>query len=227
MSVKQIAIDGPAGAGKSTISKQLAGRLGYIYVDTGAMYRAAALFCLEKAIDIRHDIEAVLAVLDEIAIDFKQTDSLRILLNGRDVSDEIRTNAVSMGASDIALIPQVRLKLVALQREIAQRHNVVMDGRDIGTYVLPDAAVKIFLTASIEERAKRRFSELKEKGTDCTYCSVLEDMKKRDKNDSEREFAPLKQAENATLLDTSALSLEESVETAYRLVIEKLSHLDL
>lgn len=222
MKAIQVAIDGPAGAGKSTISKQLAKRLGYIYIDTGAMYRAAALFCLEKGIDIREDVPAVLSVLDDIKMDFRQTDCLHIFLNERDVSEAIRTNPVSMGASDIALIPQVRLKLVELQREIAAEHNVVMDGRDIGTHVLPDATVKIFLTASPEIRAKRRHLELLEKGTACDYETVLKDLKARDKNDSEREFAPLKQAEDALLLDTSELTLEESIEAMYRLVAKRV-----
>lgn len=222
MKTVQVAIDGPAGAGKSTISKQLAAQLGFVYIDTGAMYRAAALFCLEREIDIRNDVSAVLSVLDEITINLQQTDRLHIFLNGRDVSDEIRTNEVSMGASNIALIPQVRLKLVDLQREIASKQSVVMDGRDIGTYVLPNATVKIFLTASPEVRAKRRHLELLEKGTSCDYEKVLEELKARDKNDSEREFAPLKQADDAILLDTSELTLEESIQAMKRLVEERI-----
>lgn len=219
----QVAIDGPAGAGKSTISKQLAKQLSFVYIDTGAMYRAAALFCLEKGINIQEDVPAVLAVLDDIQIDFQQSDSLRIFLNGRDVSEAIRTNEVSMGASHIAVIPQVRLKLVELQRAIALQHDVVMDGRDIGTYVLPDATVKIFLTASPEIRAKRRHLELIEKGVSCDYEAVLSDLKARDKNDSERAFAPLKRAEDALLLDTSDLTLEESIQEMCRLVKEKMA----
>jgi len=222
MKTVQVAIDGPAGAGKSTISKQLAAQLSFVYIDTGAMYRAAALFCLEKGIDIRNDVASVLSVLDEIEINLLQKDRLHVFLNGRDVSEEIRTNAVSMGASNIALIPQVRLKLVELQREIASRQNVVMDGRDIGTYVLPNATVKIFLTASPEVRAQRRYLELQEKGTPCDYETVLSELKARDKNDSEREFAPLKQADDAILLDTSVLSLDESIDAMKRLVEEKL-----
>lgn len=222
MKTVQVAIDGPAGAGKSTISKQLAAQLGFVYIDTGAMYRAAALFCLERKINIREDVSAVLGVLDEITINLQQTDRLHIFLNGRDVTDEIRTNEVSMGASNIALIPQVRLKLVDLQREIASKQSVVMDGRDIGTYVLPNATVKIFLTASPEVRAKRRHLELIEKGTPCNYEKVLEELKARDKNDSEREFAPLKQAEDAILLDTSELTLEDSIQAMKRLVEERI-----
>ena len=223
MKTIQVAIDGPAGAGKSTISKQLAKQLGFVYIDTGAMYRAAALYCIRKNIDIRYDIPGVLAVLDDIKIDLKQTDRLHILLNGEDVSDAIRTNEVSMGASNIAVIPQVRLKLVDLQRAIAEQQNVVMDGRDIGTYVLPSANVKIFLTASPEVRAKRRYLELLEKKIECNYEAVLSELKARDKNDSEREFAPLKQADDALLLDTSELSLEESIEAMKALVEEKIS----
>ena len=222
MKVIQVAIDGPAGAGKSTISKELAKQLGYVYIDTGAMYRAAALYCLNKGISIRSDIPSVLKVLDEIQIGFKWENNLRILLNGCDVSDEIRTNAVSMGASDIAVIPEVRLKLVELQRAIAAEQSVVMDGRDIGTYVLPNATVKIFLTASPEIRAKRRHVELLEKGVDVDFETVLKELKARDKNDSEREFAPLRQAEDAILLDTSDLSLEESIAAMQRLVEEKI-----
>ena len=222
MKTVQVAIDGPAGAGKSTISKQLAAQLGFVYIATGAMYRAAALFCLERKINIREDVSAVLEVLDEITINLQQTDRLHIFLNGRDVTDEIRTNEVSMGASNIALIPQVRLKLVDLQREIASKQSVVMDGRDIGTYVLPNATVKIFLTASPEVRAKRRHLELIEKGTPCDYEKVLEELKARDKNDSERAFAPLKQAEDAILLDTSELTLEDSIQAMKRLVEERI-----
>ena len=222
MKVIQVAIDGPAGAGKSTISKELAKQLGYVYIDTGAMYRAAALYCLNKGISIRSDIPSVLKVLDEIQIGFKWENNLRVLLNGCDVSDEIRTNAVSMGASDIAVIPKVRLKLVELQRAIAAEQSVVMDGRDIGTYVLPNATVKIFLTASPEIRAKRRHVELLEKGVDADFETVLKELKARDKNDSEREFAPLRQAEDAILLDTSDLSLEESIAAMQRLVEEKI-----
>lgn len=222
MKVIQVAIDGPAGAGKSTISKELAKQLGYVYIDTGAMYRAAALYCLNKGISIRSDIPSVLKVLDEIQIGFKWENNLRVLLNGCDVSDEIRTNAVSMGASDIAVIPEVRLKLVELQRAIAAEQSVVMDGRDIGTYVLPNATVKIFLTASPEIRAKRRHVELLEKGVDADFETVLKELKARDKNDSEREFAPLRQAEDAILLDTSDLSLEESIAAMQRLVEEKI-----
>ncbi len=222
MKAIQVAIDGPAGAGKSTISKELAKKLGYVYIDTGAMYRAAALYCIEKGISIRTDVPSVLKVLDEIKIGFKQENGLHVLLNGRDVSKEIRTNKVSMGASEIALIPQVRLKLVDLQRAIAAEENVVMDGRDIGTYVLPQATVKIFLTASPEIRAKRRHLELLEKGVEAEYETVLKELKERDKNDSEREFAPLKQANDAILLDTSDLSLEESIAAMQRLVEEKV-----
>lgn len=222
MKTVQVAIDGPAGAGKSTISKQLAEQLGFVYIDTGAMYRAAALFCLEKGIDICKNVPAVLSVLDDIEIDLQQSDRLHIFLNGRDVSDEIRTNEVSMGASNIALIPQVRIKLVELQREIASQQNVVMDGRDIGTYVLPNATVKIFLTASPEVRAKRRHLELAEKGTVCDFETVLSELKARDKNDSEREFAPLKQADDAILLDTSELTLEESIRAMKCLVEENI-----
>jgi len=206
-----IAIDGPAGAGKSSISKEVSKRLGCIYVDTGAMYRACALYAIMNNIPITaSDLEPV---LNDIKIDIVyREDGQRIILNGEDVSGKIREPEVSIGASDIAVIPSVRLKLVELQRELAKNNNVVMDGRDIGTYVLPDANVKIYLTASVDERAKRRVLEFKEKGQELDIEKVKEDIKYRDKNDSEREFAPLKQAEDAVFLDSTEYTFNEVVE---------------
>ena len=199
-----IAIDGPAGAGKSTISKVIAKKLGFIYVDTGAMYRAVALYALQNNINTRNEDGVLESVLDKIDVDIAYKDSVQhIYLNGTDVSDAIREPEVSMGASDVAVVPAVRLKLVELQRALAKRENVIMDGRDIGTYVLPDAEIKIFLTATAEERAKRRHIELVQKGVDASYKEVLADMIKRDHNDSTRKFAPLKQAEDAVLIDTT------------------------
>lgn len=210
MSKINVAIDGPAGAGKSSISKAVAAKLGCIYVDTGAMYRACALYAIEKGIKITE--EALKPHLDDIKISIEyNADGQRIILNGEDVSSRIREADVSIGASDIAVIPIVRLKLVDLQREMARENSVVMDGRDIGTYVLPDAEVKLFLTASIEERARRRLAELEAKGTVADFETVKKDMAYRDKNDSEREFAPLRQAEDAVLLDTTELSFDEVV----------------
>ena len=205
-----VAIDGPAGAGKSSISKAVAAKLGCIYVDTGAMYRACALYAIENGINI--DAVSLESHLDEIKVEIKYNeDGQRIILNGKDVSTRIREADVSIGASDIAVIPSVRLKLVELQREMADKNSVVMDGRDIGTYVLPNAEVKIFLTASIDERARRRLAELEQKGTVTDFESVKKDMAYRDKNDSEREFAPLRQADDAVLLDTTELSFDEVV----------------
>ena len=212
-----VAIDGPAGAGKSSISKAVAAKLGCIYVDTGAMYRACALYAIENGIKI--DSVSLEPHLDDIKVEIKYTeDGQRIILNGKDVSSRIREADVSIGASDIAVIPSVRLKLVELQREMADKNSVVMDGRDIGTYVLPNAEVKIFLTASIDERARRRLIELEQKGTVTDFEAVKKDMAYRDKNDSEREFAPLMQADDAVLLDTTKLSFDEVVNKVMEII---------
>lgn len=207
-----IAVDGPAGAGKSSISKVVAKELGLVYIDTGAMYRAAALYALKHDIPITE--AALIPHLDEIKIELKnQGEVQQVLLNGEDVTGTIREPEVSMGASTIATIPAVRLKLVDLQRDMAKTCSVIMDGRDIGTYVLPDADVKIYLTASIEERAKRRFLEMQEKGMECDMETLREDIKKRDEQDSGREFAPLRQAEDAIFLDSSDMTFDEVVAT--------------
>lgn len=205
-----IAIDGPAGAGKSSVSKEVAKKLGLVYIDTGAMYRACALYAMKNNIPIEED--ALRPVLNKIDIDIEYKDGAqRIFLNGEDVSEAIRKPEVSMGASEIAVIPEVRLKLVALQRELASKRSVIMDGRDIGTYVLPGANLKIYLTASSERRAERRCKEQLEKGIECDFDAVKADIEARDKNDMTREFAPLKKAEDAVLLDSSDLSFEEVV----------------
>ena len=218
-----IAIDGPAGAGKSTISKVIAKKLGFIYIDTGAMYRAVALYALQNNINTRNEDGVLESVLDKIDVDIAYKDSVQhIYLNGTDVSDAIREPEVSMGASDVAVVPAVRLKLVELQRALAKRENVIMDGRDIGTYVLPDAEIKIFLTATVEERAKRRHIELVQKGVDASYKEVLADMIKRDHNDSTRKFAPLKQAEDAVLIDTTEYDFDGSVEAILSYINKKL-----
>ena len=221
----QVAIDGPGGAGKSTISKAAAKALGFVYIDTGAMYRAAALFCLRKGIDIKNEPDLAAKAVDtiDIDIDYKE-DGQHIFLNGEDVSSLIRTPEVSMGASNVSAIPAVRVKLVELQRNLASTKNVIMDGRDIGTSVLPNAPLKIFLTASAETRAKRRFDELVAKGETCTYEEVLNDMCLRDKNDSTRAVSPLKPAEGSVMLDTSNLSFEESLDAVLKLVKDRYQH---
>lgn len=211
MKVLNIAIDGPAGAGKSTIAKAVAAKLGFIYIDTGAMYRAVGLGAVRRGVDSA-DAEGVVSILDELSITLKHTEKGQLIfLNGEDVSEAIRMPEISVAASNVAVIPAVRLKLVELQRQLAKRDNVIMDGRDIGTYVLPDAKLKIFLTAAPEARAQRRFLELTQKGVQTTFEEVFADMSYRDKNDSGREFAPLKPAEDSVLVDSTELTLEETV----------------
>ncbi len=218
-----VAVDGPAGAGKSSVSKAVAKNMGYTYIDTGAMYRAAALFAIENSIDIRGDRAALISRLDEIKIALKnENGAQRVYLNGRDVSERIRQEDVSVGASDVAVIPEVRVKLVAMQREMAKTDDVIMDGRDICSTVLPDAQVKIFLTASVDARAKRRYNELTAKGVDCDYEKLKKDIEYRDKNDSEREMSPLKKADDATLLDTTDLTFDEAVEHVKELIRDVL-----
>jgi len=218
----KVAIDGPSGAGKSTIAKSVSKLLGFVYIDTGAMYRAAALACLNEGIDIKANSKAAQEVVDKISIDIDYIDGeQRIFLNGEDVSDKIRTPLVSMGASDVSAIGAVRQKLVSLQRELAGTKNVIMDGRDIGTHVLPDADVKIFLTASPEVRAERRYKELIEKGIKTTKDNVLNDIIERDRQDETREVSPLMRAEDAVLADTSTLSFEESMALVVNIINNK------
>lgn len=217
-----IAIDGPAGAGKSTIAKAVAEQLGYVYVDTGALYRAIGLFALEREIS-PSDAGALVPRLGEIAVElFYQQGAQHIMLCGKDVSEDIRRPEMGMAASDVSAIAEVRAFLLDMQRDMARRYNVVMDGRDIGTVVLPDARVKIFLTASPEERARRRYEEHLAKGEAVLYNEVLEDLKRRDHNDASRPVAPLKQAEDAVLADTSGLELEQAVETVLGIVRRRL-----
>ena len=207
----KIAIDGPSGAGKSTISKKVSELMGFVYIDTGAMYRAVGLKALYIGIDTK-DEDALSSLLKDLVLDIKhEQGSQHIYLDGEDVSSLIRTPEVSMAASDVSAIPSVREAMVYLQRNLAKNHNVVMDGREIGTCVLPDAEVKIFLTASIEARAERRFKELKEKGMDISFDDVKSDMERRDYNDSTHAASPLKIAEGAAVIDTSGMTLEESV----------------
>ena len=216
-----VAIDGPAGAGKSTIAKKVASALGFVYVDTGAIYRAVGLACIKKGID-EGDKNAVEKLLQEIDISIVFLNGEQhILLNDEDVSESIRTENVSMAASTVSAIPQVRKFLLDLQRNFAKRDNVIMDGRDIGTVVLPNAQVKIFLTASPEIRAKRRVLQLEEKGEEADYTKVLTDIVKRDYNDSNREIAPLKPADNAVIVDTSDMTLEESVKEVSYIIKER------
>lgn len=208
----KIAIDGPAGAGKSTISKGAAKRLGFVYIDTGAMYRAIGLAAVRRGIDTS-DAEGVKAILDDVEVSIRHDKSGQLIfLNGEDVSTDIRLPEISVAASNVAIIPEVRLKLVELQRKLAADTDVIMDGRDIGTYVLPDAELKIFLTATVEERANRRCRELREKGVETDFEAVKKDMEYRDKNDSGREFAPLKPAEDSVYMDNTDMTLEESID---------------
>ena len=217
-----VAIDGPAGAGKSTVSRAAAKALGYIYVDTGALYRAVGVNALRNGIDTK-DKFAVASTLSSISVDLVfENGEQKVLLNGENVSDEIRTPPASMAASDVSAVPEVRAFLFDLQRDIAKRNNCLMDGRDIGTVVLPDAQVKIFLTASPEERATRRYKELIEKGSKVEYKEVLDDLIQRDYNDSHREIAPLKPAEDGVILDTTGMNLEESINAIIEIVKEKI-----
>lgn len=219
----QIAVDGPSGAGKSTIAKHVARTLGILYLDTGAMYRALALKALRAGVD-PGDAAAVERLLGETRIDVAhREDGQRVLLDGEDVSEAIRTNEVSMGASAVSAHQQVRVRLVAMQQEIAAHNGVVMDGRDIGTKVLPDADVKIFLTASAEDRAMRRYLELQEKGMlDRTYEALLEEIRTRDHNDSHRIHSPLMQAEDAILVDTTGYTLDEAVAAIMAIIRRKV-----
>lgn len=206
-----IAIDGPGGAGKSSVSKLIAKKLGIIYVDTGALYRAIALHMSTKGIETT-DREGVVRELKNVKLKLIFKDRQILLLNGEDVGDKIRTPEMSMGASNVSAISEVRAFLLDLQRRIAKKNSVIMDGRDIGTVILPDAELKIFLVASPEARAKRRYEELCAKGIETTYEAVLEEMNLRDKNDSTRKIAPCVQATDAILLDNSNLTLEETAD---------------
>ncbi len=221
-SVISVAIDGPAGAGKSTVSCAAAKEIGFIYVDTGALYRAVGVNALRSGIDTK-DKQAVAASLSGISVDLVfENGEQKVLLNGENVSAEIRTPPASMAASDVSAVPEVRAFLFDLQRDIAARNSCIMDGRDIGTVVLPHARVKIFLTASPDERATRRYKELIEKGTQVEYKDVLDELIQRDYNDSHREIAPLKPAEDSVLLDTTGMSLEESINEIIRIIKEKM-----
>ncbi len=217
-----IAIDGPAGAGKSSTAKLVAKKLGYIYVDTGALYRTVGLYSIRKGIDTKN-AEKVIATLPDIKVELKFVDGAQhVFLNGEDVSEAIRTPEASMGASNVSAIPKVREFLFDLQRKIAAENDCIMDGRDIGTVVLPNADVKIFLTTSVEERANRRYKEMIEKGEEADYNDILEDIKKRDYQDSHREIAPLKQADDAIYVDNGGYNLEDGAEDLLRIIKEHL-----
>lgn len=216
-----VAIDGPSGAGKSTVAKAAAARLGLLYVDTGAMYRAVGLSVLRRGIS-EDDIAGIEGVLSGISVTLRHgPDGQRVLLDGEDVSDAIRTDTVAQYASKCSAVPAVRAFLLDTQRALAREHSVIMDGRDIGTVILPDAGVKIFLTASVEARAGRRHQELLERGQSVTLEGVCADIERRDRQDTTRAVAPLRQAEDAVLLDTSALDLRQSVEAVLRIIAEK------
>ncbi len=222
MNTKKIAIDGPSGAGKSTIAKAIAAKIGYIYVDTGAMYRSVALYCIRHGVSTE-DEKGINACLEKIDIDITHEDGAQqIYLCGENVSELIRTPEVSMGASNVSKFPLVREMLVNLQREIAKKHNVIMDGRDIATKVLPDADAAVFLTADVKERAKRRYDELILKGEKVSFDEVLKDMELRDKNDSTRANSPLKKAENAVLADTTGKTLKQSIDMVFKNITDKI-----
>ena len=216
-----VAIDGPAGAGKSTIAKAAAKELGFIYVDTGALYRAIAYNAVTKG--VIDDTQKIIDMLIDTNVELKYVDGVQaVYLNGDDVSAYIRTPEISMGASKVSAIPQVREFLLNLQRDISQKNNVIMDGRDIATVVLPNADVKIFLFASPECRAQRRYKELMEKGEDVTFEDVLADVNQRDYQDSHREIAPLKPSEDSVMADTSKLTLEESIQLIINIIKERI-----
>ena len=217
-----IAIDGPSGAGKSSLAKRCAEAFEFLYVDTGAIYRTVGIAAIRVDID-RRDSDAVEKLLPTLEIDLRYNENReqRMFLNGEDVSDAIRMPEVSIAASDVSALPVVRQFLMEMQRSLARENNVIMDGRDIGTVVLPNAELKIFLTASAEERARRRVNQLQEKGVAADYEEVLRDIRYRDEQDSGRETAPLKQADDAVLVDTTGLEFEESFALLSQLIIER------
>lgn len=218
---KEIAIDGPAGAGKSTIAKKVAEKLGLVYVDTGAMFRGIALFMTENGIK-SDELDRIKNALEEIKLDIVyENGEQQIILNDKNVSESIRKPEISKAASNFAIISEVRVRLLNLQRELAAKRPVVMDGRDIGSKVLPEAAVKIFLTADVKVRAERRYKELTEKGENVNINDIMADIKNRDEQDMNRVVSPLIQAEDAVLVDTSSLSIDEVVETIIKIACDK------
>ena len=223
--IYKIAIDGPSGTGKSTTAKALAKKLSFIYIDTGAMYRAVGLFCVKNNISI-DDEETIKSNLDNIDIDIFYNNGVQeIKLNGEVVSEEIRQNNISKCASVVSTYKDVRKKLVSIQQKLSKKNSVIMDGRDIGTVVLPDADLKIYLIANEEERANRRYKELIEKGQNVVYEEILKELKERDYRDTHRENSPLKQADDAIVVDSSEMSVEEVVNTIYDLFIKKVGNI--
>lgn len=218
-----IAIDGPSGAGKSSLARRCAAAFGFIYVDTGAIYRTVGLAAYRRGLD-RRDEAVIAAMLPELKIEMKYNEAgeQRMYLNGEDVSAEIRLPEISICASDVSALPAVRAFLLEMQRQMARDYNVIMDGRDIGTVVLPDAELKIFLTASAEARAERRLKELTAKGVSSDFEEVLRDIRYRDQQDSSRAAAPLKPAEDSVLVDTTAIDFDESFALLSRIIEEKL-----
>ncbi len=217
-----IAIDGPAGAGKSTIAKTVSKELGYIYVDTGALYRTVGLNVLRQGKDTKNEADVV-PTLEGLNVSLRFVNGeQRVFLEDEDVSEAIRQNEVSMAASNVSAIPKVREFLFGLQRDIADKNNCIMDGRDIGTVVLPNAQIKIYLTASAQARADRRYKELTEKGQDVNYDDILKEIELRDYQDTHREIAPLKKAEDAVLVDTTELDLNGSIEYMLKVIKERL-----
>lgn len=223
MKTISIAIDGPSGAGKSTLARKAAAQLGYLYVDTGAIYRTIAYYVLQNGIDPK-DGEAVTACLPQVQVELAYGDDglQHMYLNGADVTAEIRLPEVSLYASAVSAHPEVRAFLLDMQRQLARTHNVIMDGRDIGTVVLPGAAVKVFLTASVEARARRRMLELEQRGTPEAFDKVLAEIQERDWNDTHRDTAPLRQAEDAVLLDTTELDFARSQEALLKIIKERI-----
>lgn len=220
-----IAIDGPSGAGKSTLSRRLAKSLGFLYVDTGALYRAVGLYIYENGI-LPDDEGSVVKALDNVKVELKYADGEQaVILNGKNVSDDIRKHEISEYASKVSVLPEVRKFLFDTQRSIAKRNNVIMDGRDIGTVVLSDAQIKIYLTATAEDRAKRRFNELKERGQNVNFEQIYHDVIERDERDINREIAPLRQADDALLVDTTGFSFEKSYNKLLSIIKERLNEI--
>ncbi len=217
-----VAIDGPAGSGKGTVTKEIAKRMGLINLDTGATYRCVALASLKHGIKLEEE-DKIVSLIDDLDIEFKydKDDFIRVFLNGEEVTSEIRSFEVNKIVSPISSIVRVRLKMVDLQRKMAEGKDVIMEGRDIGTYVFPNADVKIYLDADIEERAKRRFKENKEKGLDVTFEEVLENIKKRDENDKHKEIGSLKIAEDAVIVDSTKLSINKMADAVEKIILEK------
>ncbi len=217
-----VAIDGPAGSGKGTVTKEIAKRMGLINLDTGATYRCVALASLKHGIKLEEE-DKIVSLIDDLDIEFKydKDDFIRVFLNGEEVTNEIRSFEVNKIVSPISSIVRVRLKMVDLQRKMAEGKDVIMEGRDIGTYVFPKADVKIYLDADVEERAKRRFKENQEKGLNVTFEEVLENIKKRDENDKHKEIGSLKIAEDAVIVDSTKLSIEEMTDTVEKIILEK------